>query len=209
MVAATTPGWYPDPWEQAELRWWDGQRWTGAVTSDASSPPPQPTAAGTGAGTGAGPPGGFAVDRAAIRRSTGRALVLIGAFLTGCGSIGPWAELSAPLVDETVMVVGTDGDGVLTLVGAIAMAGLALFGFGSGRSSGAPIGTLAVAAAVGIIAVIDIVNVDTRVAEFAGHGASGALNATLQAGLWLVMIGAGTAVVGCILYLAARRPSPT
>ena len=63
--------------------------------------------------------------------------------------------------------------------------------------------------AVGIIAGIDIVNVDTRVAELDGHGASSALNATLQPGLWLVMVGAGTAIVGCIVYLAARRPSPT
>ena len=23
-----TPGWYPDPWRQARMRWWDGGRWT-------------------------------------------------------------------------------------------------------------------------------------------------------------------------------------
>jgi hypothetical protein len=23
------PGWHPDPWRESELRWWDGQRWTG------------------------------------------------------------------------------------------------------------------------------------------------------------------------------------
>ena len=22
------PGWYPDPWSAAPVRWWDGRRWT-------------------------------------------------------------------------------------------------------------------------------------------------------------------------------------
>lgn len=31
MVAP--PGWQPDPWRQAELRWWDGQEWTSHVST--------------------------------------------------------------------------------------------------------------------------------------------------------------------------------
>ena len=27
-VGATPPGWYPDPWQQAPYRWWDGTAWT-------------------------------------------------------------------------------------------------------------------------------------------------------------------------------------
>jgi Protein of unknown function (DUF2510) len=23
------PNWYPDPWDPAALRWWDGRHWTG------------------------------------------------------------------------------------------------------------------------------------------------------------------------------------
>jgi hypothetical protein len=26
--AAVPPGWYPDPYHQAEVRWWDGHAWT-------------------------------------------------------------------------------------------------------------------------------------------------------------------------------------
>jgi protease PrsW len=30
-AASAPPGWHPDPWGQARLRWWDGQAWTGHV----------------------------------------------------------------------------------------------------------------------------------------------------------------------------------
>src|SRR5690349_20944788 len=43
MAVATTTGpargWYPDPKNQAELRWWDGSRWTGHRTAVAAVVP--------------------------------------------------------------------------------------------------------------------------------------------------------------------------
>jgi Domain of unknown function (DUF4328)/Protein of unknown function (DUF2510) len=36
-VATPPPGWYPDPWRQAPLRYWDGVQWTGYTSG-----PPAP-----------------------------------------------------------------------------------------------------------------------------------------------------------------------
>ena len=46
MASEYPPGWYPDPWENGQLRWWDGDRWTvqtNATTSSPSTGPPEPT----------------------------------------------------------------------------------------------------------------------------------------------------------------------
>lgn len=33
-------GWYPDPWGQADWRWWDGQQWTHHISAPLPPPPP-------------------------------------------------------------------------------------------------------------------------------------------------------------------------
>ncbi len=33
----TPPGWYPDPWNQAPTRWWDGTQWSGSIGSSGGS----------------------------------------------------------------------------------------------------------------------------------------------------------------------------
>ena len=38
------PGWHPDPWKQAQLRWHDGSDWTGHVHGDAPQPASAPAA---------------------------------------------------------------------------------------------------------------------------------------------------------------------
>ena len=40
----TPPGWHPDPWRLAALRWWDGTAWTGHTSAPTAAP--QPTWAG-------------------------------------------------------------------------------------------------------------------------------------------------------------------
>lgn len=45
--AAAPPGWYPDPWNQSLMRWWDGRVWTnhadqGPPLQGMPPPPPPP-----------------------------------------------------------------------------------------------------------------------------------------------------------------------
>lgn len=35
-MTAVTPGWYPDPWQQAPLRYWGGSAWTAALSHSSS-----------------------------------------------------------------------------------------------------------------------------------------------------------------------------
>ena len=37
---SASAGWHPDPWLQADLRWWDGGRWTTAIAPLPPVPPP-------------------------------------------------------------------------------------------------------------------------------------------------------------------------
>jgi len=34
------PGWHPDPWNAASLRWWDGTQWSGKTAPIGTPPPP-------------------------------------------------------------------------------------------------------------------------------------------------------------------------
>jgi uncharacterized protein len=75
------PGWYPDPWRQAALRWWDGTAWTGEVQHTS------PVAWGTGPQAMVGYPTESEV-------SSARAAHL----LTLLGYVVPFVSIIAPLL---------------------------------------------------------------------------------------------------------------
>lgn len=75
------PGWYPDPWRQAALRWWDGTAWTGEVQQTS------PVAYGTGPQAATGYPTESEV-------SSARAAHL----LTLLGYLVPFVSVLAPLL---------------------------------------------------------------------------------------------------------------
>lgn len=40
--SGTSPGWFPDPWNPAQVRYWDGSTWTGHTAARAVEPAEQP-----------------------------------------------------------------------------------------------------------------------------------------------------------------------
>jgi hypothetical protein len=51
----TDPGWYPDPQDPRNLRWWDGSTWTGHVANPATAPAPATPAPAPGSPFGTPP----------------------------------------------------------------------------------------------------------------------------------------------------------
>lgn len=118
----------------------------------------------------------------------GSAAVVLGSFLPWATITGPFGTLSRP---------GTDGDGLLTLIGgAIAGAlGIALLR-GSNKRSLA-IASLVLSGLVLVVAFIDTASVSSLVADVR----SGLAYASVGVGLWITDLGALVAVAGSILWL--------
>jgi hypothetical protein len=115
------------------------------------------------------------------------AALLGGAALIAIGSLGPW--VTSPLASAS----GTSGDGVFTLIGAVLIAGAALFT--SGRRL-----LLALVVIVGAIGIYDLVHELDKVRSVKLEG--------LQIyhvgwGLYVVVIGA----VGALGGVAKRAPN--
>ena len=134
--------------------------------------------------------------------SDGCAVVHDGQVVAQAGAAIPWAEVTAPFIG-TVTKSGTDGDGVLTLIGALVIAGLGFLAFGSRRSRGAIIGSLVVAGLIALVAVVDMVDVSSRIADVEDQDL--AVSASIGIGLWVVLLGAGVAIVGCVLRLTGPK----
>src|SRR5690349_10108370 len=88
MSGAPPPGWYPDPWQAAPSRWWDGEQWTAHVAqSEAVTAAGATAAAATPAGTSAtARPATSADAQGAVGREAGVAVWL------------RWAVLLPPLL---------------------------------------------------------------------------------------------------------------
>ena len=230
MSMVQQAGWYPDPWGQAARRWWDGQQWTsnvdGAASPGATAQVPQapPAAPATQApqapqspwqpqapwasGPGGLPPAGTAGYGAAPTAQAPanpltKVLALGGAALAAIGSFLPWATVSGGFVD--ISKNGMDGDGVITLVGALVFGGLAVWSLMGSWSKGRMIGALVVAVLVTLIAVIDIADVASRFSDIDTEALG--LDVSIGIGLWIVLLGGLAGVAGCTMALVAAKPA--
>ena len=226
MSTVQQAGWYPDPWGQAARRWWDGQQWTSHVEGTAATGtttqaphPPQahqspwqhgaqgPHARGPWtSGPGGQPAGmagyGVAPTVQAPANPLVKVLALGGAALAVIGSFLPWATVSGGFVD--ISKNGMDGDGVITLVGALTFGGLAAWSLLGSWSKGRVIGALVVAVLVTLIAVIDIADVASRFSDIDTEALG--LDVSIGIGLWIVLLGGLVGVAGCVMALVTAKP---
>jgi hypothetical protein len=133
-----------------------------------------------------------------------RVSVMGGAAIVLIGSVLPWASVTTFV--GTISVNGTNGDGVLTLIGALLIAGLAGPALWGLARRGLLIGALVLSALVAVVALIDIADVSSRVADANG---TGLVHASVGFGLWLTLVGAIVATAGTAIALASlRRMTP-
>ncbi len=200
---ATAPG--PGWWLAADGRYYPPEQHP-EYRRQVAPPPTAPRAAPPSAPgwQAAAQPAAAPYQPAALQGSRGTASAsgettmfiagLVSAIAVVVGALLPWVSVSTAF--GTLSVSGTEGDGVLTIGGAVVAGALLLFG--RGRKWAAVIAAV-VGVIVTIIGVYDLANVSSAAAdasnEFA-HGSAGV-------GLWLTVV-AGIALTGCSVVAAAR-----
>jgi hypothetical protein len=111
----------------------------------------------------------------------GAVLIVIGSFL-------PWAVVRTGF--GQISKAGTEGDGVFTLIGGLVIGFLAFLFYSQGKSTGIPIGILALLA--GAVAVLDAVDVQSKFAAVNNEFAQGSIGT----GLYITILGAVAALLG-------------
>ena len=184
-------GWHADPFGRFQFRYWDGTGWTTAVSTNGSQerdplgisvPPP---------GSAREEPERAPTTSAPALKWTSRTrmLVLGGAAALLLGALLPWVEAEAGVFSVTKN--GTEGDGVLTLILALVIAGV--FGLvKAGR--GTALTSLLLGALAGIIGVVDIADVTAKARDLTTS--SSPVSASVGIGLWLTVASAIAVVVG-------------
>lgn len=118
------------------------------------------------------------------------------------GSLLPWAQVTAPFIG-TVSKAGTEGDGVITLLLALAIGvmGIAVLRGSPARSIGI---VIAIAGALGAaICLYDLVDIQQRFADVDQE----LVKANVGVGLILTGLGMGVAVAGGLGYFSNPEPA--
>ena len=205
MTETHPASWLPDPLGRFQYRYWNGTEWTDQVsTNGTQESDPQ----------GIGP----SVNPAPVVASSGprpkpawttqlQVMVFGGAAFVVVGSLLPWVKAEAGLFSVTKN--GIDGDGVLTLLLAVALGLVFLLG----RNAKAVAWLVIVLAALVLaIAIYDTVDVSNKADELGSR--SSALfhvTASVGVGLWLTLAAGAVALVGGIMALnhAPSAAAPT
>ena len=186
-------GWYPDPLEQQESRYWDGSTWTEHVATQGVSSASPIGAAAQSVSVGAAAP----AKRSPAGRAKSRAvLILIGGGLMAVGALLPWETVSTLGASQSVQ--GTsEGAGSIVLVSGGVIALLAFLFLNATVKRKASIATLVLSVISFMFAAGNwsAISDDIDKAKQAG---AGIVNVDANIGIGLI-----TAVVGCLLAAIA------
>jgi hypothetical protein len=212
-------GWYRDPSQRHEHRWWNGDEWTphvltlgmrsldygvddpftSAAAAAATATVQETTTSETATAEPATAESATDVTVATRPQTWPRAvwaMVLLGGAAIALGAALPWAEASS--ASASFSSAGVDGNGALTLAAALALGAICVLG-GRRRSSAALM--VVVAVVVGAIGVRDAADIahdaDRLVARLPG------VSAGVGVGVWVTIAGAVIALAGALMAFAA------
>ncbi len=140
-----------------------------------------------------------------MTHKTAVVVALVSGVIMAIGSLMPWVSVRSGL--GSVSVMGTDGDGVISLVAGAAVALLALVHLDRPASAAAR-GLIALGGVIGgWIVAIDFPAAQERIAAID----SAAIAASVGPGLYLLGIGAVGAIIGAVQMrgLAAEQAGPS
>jgi hypothetical protein len=197
-------GWYVDPADSSQERFWDGSGWTDESRPFGTppTPPPAPAAAhpagwypdahgamrwwdGEDWTDDVAPPPAPPAPRTTARRPPAFWCAIAGAALMVAGGLGPWATTL-----RVVDVSGTEGDGVLVIGAAL----LALAVLVVSPRDAAPVVALLAGIGGAIVGFVDLADINSR-----GSFARPAW------GIYMVLLSSGTLFVSSIVLLLQRR----
>lgn len=168
--------WYDDPEDDSGVRYWDGATWTAhRAPKRRDTPEPSGVEPVTGQSTAWPWP---------------RLIAAAGAVAIIVGSMSPWASVSAGFMSEEIR--GTEGDGMLTLLGGIVVLGMVFT-----RNY---LSSLLFA----IVAALTLLSDLSDVAEFAGAEESYGM-VSVGWGLYTASAGSVAAVVTLVMLWRAGR----
>jgi Protein of unknown function (DUF2510) len=211
LVAVAAPGWYPDPENPGQQRYWDGSAWGERAPAATAAPPMPPLPPTPAPATGPGSPLPASPMAAAPRPPregspiTNRVPIAIWAFvsllLLIIGSVGPWIETSGGLVDLSVNGTDENRDGIVLIALAVLTViplgvWLALSQYVIARVIGLAFGLL-FALTAAVIAVIDLDDVQSA--------GGGVIELSAGWGLWLCVFASLSLLLSLILAVAVRR----
>jgi uncharacterized membrane protein YidH (DUF202 family) len=186
-------GWYPDPLQQQESRYWDGSTWTEHVANQGVSAVSALGANAQGVSVGVA---ASAKHSPAGRAKSRAVLILIGGGLMALGALLPWETVTA--VGTSQSVQGTsEGAGGIVLVSGGVIALLAFLFLNATVKRKASIATLILSAVSFVFAAGNwsAISDDIDKAKQAG---AGVVNVDANIGIGLI-----TAVVGCLMAAIA------